>query len=103
MQSARVQGTVETPVPSFAFPGSSINGPGISFNPAYYSGTNTGVPGNNSVGTSDPNASDNVSPAVNYGAAASKRVWYQQPLFWAVVLGVLGVIMLAHVARIEIK
>lgn len=102
-QSARQGSTLETPVPSFGFPRSAVLGPQQDVTSWMYAGSNSGVPQNNDMGTSNPSISDNVSPAISFGAKASSRVWFQQPLFWAVVLGVLSIIMMAHVARIEIK
>lgn len=96
-------GTMATPVPSFGFPGNAINGPGTQYIPQVSSGSNAGVPGNNSVTSTTGAGADPIAANVAYGKATASAGAARSPFFWAVVLMVIAVWMFAHVSRLEIK
>lgn len=93
------QGTTLTPVPSFAMPSQLWNGPTSAALPTYNTGSQAGVPANSSTGGSG----NPVQSALNYGKAIASGSPLDNPILWAVVLGVLAVFMFAHAARLELK
>ena len=101
--AGQVGGTLSTPVPSFAFPGNAVNGPSNTYVAQISNGSpNLGVPGNNSL-SSSAGTSNPVADAVSSGQQAANSAPTNQPVFWAVVLMIVAVVMFAHIARVEIK
>lgn len=100
-----VEGTLSTAVPSFGFPSNMVMGMSPYIPAPVTSGSPAGVPMNNALGSSSPNQGAGGTPAghVAYGEDKAKQGPTKQPIFWAVALFALGVIMLAHAAHVEVR
>ena len=89
-------GVATDPFDSWVMPSTSWFGPSPNNVSAQVPTSNAGVPQTAATTSS-------TQQAVAFGAAATARPVYQQPVFWAIVLMVVAVIMLSHVARLQIK
>lgn len=99
------EGTLSTAVPSFGFPSNTVQGLSPYTPAPVSSGSSAGVPENNAIGSSSPNQGAGGTPAghLAYGQQTAQQPAASQPIFWAVAIFGLGVLMLAHAAHVEVK
>lgn len=81
---------------SFQFP-SSLFG---SQQPVTQTGSPYGAPPPNFIAGQGPGPGTNLAA---YGSSASSRPTSQQPIFWSIVLTVLGVLGLGFIAHMEVR
>lgn len=86
----------EAPGQSFAMPGKWWN-PQVPPVPSTQPTSTSGVPQNSNAGT------NSVQSALSYGTAVASGPVYQNPVFIAIVAGLIAVAMFAHSSLREIK
>ena len=95
------QFTLPTLAPSSAYPKSVVAGLNPMVQQRASSGSNRGVPPNNSVSNQAATGAPSDSSSSNqaYAMMASRTVW-GNPALWSLALLVVGVILLAHEAHV---
>lgn len=96
-----MQYTLPTLAPSSAYPKTVVAGLNPMVQQRASSGSNRGVPPNNSVSNQAATGAPSDSSSSNqaYAMQATKTVW-GNPALWSLALIVLGVIMLGHEAHV---
>lgn len=84
-------------VPSFVYTGQEVNPAGAA---PTLTGSALGVPLPDTMPNEFPTQA--ASPSL-YGQSKSGQPAHAQPLFWHVVLLVIGVLLLSHVARLSLR
>ena len=95
-----MQYTIPTLNPSSAYPGSSVWGLNPNVQQPASSGSNRGVPPNNSVSKQTATGATEGSQGQAYSMRATSTVW-GNPALWSLILLVLGVFLLAHEAHVR--
>lgn len=96
-----MQYTLPTLAPSSAYPKTVVAGLNPMVQQQASSGSNRGVPPNNSVSNQTATGAPSDSSSSNQAfAMMSTRTVFGNPALWSLILLVLGVVLLAHEAHV---